>query len=169
MDNRERVQESDPIEELPAVYTGMMPCADCPGIEMHLLIEEDGFTELSWYRDRSPDPFKTEGYWVLKSDTLSLYSNDDELLKTFLYDGETVKLLDHNQRQITGDLSENYILEKSHEEISIRRHHEELRSDENIRFLASGNEPFWNIRIDDDDSLHFHSNSGECTGIRFIR
>lgn len=157
MDNREQVRESDPIEELPAVFTGMMPCADCPGIEMHLLIDEDGFTELSWYRDRSPEPFKTEGTWVLNSDTLSLYSSENELLKSYLFDGETVKLLDRNLQQVTGELSEMYILEKSPEEMSIRRRHDELRTEEGVRFLASGNEPFWNIRIDETDSLHYRT------------
>lgn len=157
MNNRDQVQESDPIEELPAVFTGMLPCADCPGIEMHLLIEEEGYTELSWYRDRSPDPFMTEGNWALKNDTLSLYIDNNELLKVYLYDGETITLLDHNRQQVTGELSDMYTLEKSPEEMSIRRRHDELRTEEGVRFLASGNEPFWNIRIDETDSLHYRT------------
>lgn len=149
--------QSDPIEELPAVFTGMIPCADCPGINYYLLIEEDGFRELSWYLDRDPEPFITDGYWVLRGDSLLLYSEENDRLKTFLYEGNRVVLLDQNLKPITGELSDMYVLEKSQEEMSIRQHHEKLREDENIRFLATGNEPFWNIRIDDQNVLHYRT------------
>lgn len=161
INNKDELPESDSIEELPAVFTGMLPCVDCPGIQTYLLIEKDGFTELNWYLDRSPDPFKTEGLWTLNGDTLSLYNTERELLKTYLYDENSVALLGQNRQQITGETSEMYTLEKSDEEMSIRRHHEKLRTEENIRFLAAGNEPFWNVQIDEDDVLHFRTPESE--------
>jgi heat shock protein HslJ len=38
-------------------YSGVMPCADCPGIEMRLTLRNDGSYELSTlYQDRQPAP-----------------------------------------------------------------------------------------------------------------
>jgi uncharacterized membrane protein len=149
--------ESDQTDmNLPVIYSGTIPCADCPGIEVYLLLEEKNlFTELNWYRDRSPEPFVEEGTWELKGDSLSLFNSDRSLLRTYLYDGDTITMLDSAGQQITGDLSENYIMNLSHEETSIRRRHEQLKNEEKIRFLASGNEPFWTVRVDSADTLTY--------------
>ncbi|PWN06633.1 copper resistance protein NlpE N-terminal domain-containing protein [Rhodohalobacter mucosus] len=147
---------SDPISTLPAVFTGTIPCADCPGIEVHLLLKENNrFRELNWYRDRNPEPMITEGAWSLRGDTLALFDDEDKRFKTYLYSEETVTMLDSHNRQITGDLSEMYVLERSQMESGIRERHEELRTEEGIVFLASGNEPFWSVRVDSSDVLSF--------------
>jgi uncharacterized membrane protein len=150
MDRGSQEHISEEIETLPLTFSGVLPCADCPAIDYHLVIEEDGFTELSWYRDRSPDPFKVTGEWVLRNDTLRIYDGEtDQLLKTFLFGDQSLTLLDHSEQRVTGDLADMHRLEKSQEESSIRRRHLELKED-GIDFLASGNEPFWNVQIDFD-------------------
>ena len=156
MGKSEQELKSDSINELPVTFTGFLPCADCPGIEYYLLVEEGGFTELSWYRDRNARPFSETGEWFLQNDSLSLYNYDGELLKTFLYDENLLTLLSPDQQMITGDLANMHIIEKSQEDSSIRRRHDELR-DEGVDFLASGNEPFWNIRIDFDEQIHYRT------------
>jgi uncharacterized membrane protein len=148
--------ESEQIDNLPVTFSGQLPCADCPAIDYYLLIEEDGFTGLSWYRDRSPDPFEESGRWELRDDTLSIYDGDDTRLKTFLYNNDRLTLLDTELQEITGELADHYVIETSPEEASIRQRHNELR-DEGVRFLASGNEPFWNIRIDDQNRFSYRS------------
>lgn len=156
MNNEPQAELNDTIDSPPAVFRGMIPCADCPGIDVYLLLEENNrFRELNWFRDRSPEPFVTEGTWTLQGDTLTLFSNEDNRLKTFLYKEESIIMLDSNLQQISGDMSSMYVLEKSREESSIRQRHEELRAEEDIRFLASGNEPFWSIRIDSKGTLHY--------------
>lgn len=156
MKQEPQAEMSDPIDSLPVVFTGMIPCADCPGIDVHLLLEENNrFRELNWYRDRSPDPFVTEGMWSLRGDTLSLYDSRGERFKTYLYSKDMITMLDSSLEQISGELSGMYVLEKSQMESSIRSRHEELRKEEEVRFLASGNEPFWSVRVDSSDVLSF--------------
>jgi uncharacterized membrane protein len=152
MDRESEQRISEEIENLPLTFYGILPCADCPAIDYHIVIEEESFTELSWYRDREPDPFKNTGDWVLRDDTLRIYDGEtDQLLKTFLFSDRQLTLLDQNEQRITGELADKYSLEKSYEESSIRRRHLELM-EEGIDFLASGNEPFWNVQIDFDDN-----------------
>jgi len=149
-------EQSDPIDSLPSGYTGLIPCADCPGIEVYLLLEENNrFTELNWYRDRNPEPFVTDGTWHLRADTLTIYNSDLERLKTYLYGGDMITMLDGSMQRITGELSDVYVLERSQEQTSIRRQHRQLGQEQNIHFLASGNEPFWSIRVDFEDTLHY--------------
>jgi uncharacterized membrane protein len=156
MSKSDQELKSDPINELPVTFTGFLPCADCPGIEYYLLVEEDGFTEISWYRDRDTGPFTESGEWFLQNDTLTIYNEDGDLLKTFLYDENRLTLLSPDKQLITGDLANMQIIEKSQEETSIRRRHNDLR-DEGVDFLASGNEPFWNIRIDIDKQIQYRT------------
>lgn len=156
MSKTEQVKSSDPIENLPVTYSGFTPCADCPGIEYYLLIEEDGFKELKWHRDRSPEPFENTGEWVLQGDTLTIYDESNERLNRFLYSGDQLIMLDRQGEQITGEPGEMYVIERSHEETSIRQHHQKLRS-EGVDFLASGNEPFWSIQINFDREIRYRT------------
>lgn len=148
--------ESENIEELPISFSGMTPCADCPGIEYYLHIEEDHFTELRFYRDRNPEPFVTTGSWFLQNDTLTIYNENEEVLNTFLFSEDRLTMLDREKQQVNGDLADMYILEKNHEESSIRRRHIQLR-DDGIDFIASGNEPFWSVQIDFHGELKYRT------------
>lgn len=155
-DADDTLTESEQIDNLPVTFSGQLPCADCPAIDYYLLIEEDGFTGLSWYRDRSPDPLEETGRWELRDDTLSIYDEHDGLLKTFLFEDDRLTLLDADRQQISDEPADHYVIEKSPEDASIRQRHNEFR-DEGVRFLASGNEPFWNIRVDDQGRFSYRS------------
>jgi len=143
MNKTEQVRSSDPIENLPVTYSGVTPCADCPGIEYYLLIEEDGFKELKWYRDRSPEPFEQRGEWVLQGDTLTIYDENNEPLNRFLYNEDQLMMLSRQGEQITGELAEMHVIERS--------------QGEGVHFLASGNEPFWNIQINVDQEIRYRT------------
>lgn len=54
---------------LPATFTGTLPCADCPGIDMHLNLLPDGAYLLrESYQDREVGPFFDIGRYLLSSD-----------------------------------------------------------------------------------------------------
>lgn len=148
---------------LPAIYTGTLPCADCPGINYQLIIKDDGFTELSQYQDRSPATFEETGTWKITDDTLTLIGLEDLILKRFLVNDTSLTLLNMNNQRITGELADMYILERTEDQDSIRIHHQEL-AEQGFTFFAAGNEPFWSLRIDSlnqlifetpDSSIHF--------------
>jgi heat shock protein HslJ len=56
-------------------YSGVMPCADCPGIEMRLTLQYDGSYTLSTrYQDRQPTPQTVTGRfsWNAEGNTIKL-------------------------------------------------------------------------------------------------
>ena len=153
-------QVSQSIENLPAVFTGVLPCADCPGIESTLVLNENSFEEFSHYRNRGNNLYQVDGTWTLTGDTLKLYRVEGELHKAFLYSRDQIKLLDQDLQPITGDLEEYYTLDRSLEQESIRSQHSELRED-GVDFLASGNEPFWSVHINFDGQLLYKTPGSE--------
>ena len=131
---------------MPAVFTGTLPCASCPGIDTHLLIDSTGFREVYWYIDEDGRPVGTYGTWkTSETDTLFLKS-DTELNQTYLIENDTLRLLDQSGNRIDGDLAEYYLLTYSDMENQIRNRHEELRAD-GFTFIAYGNEPFWSVQV----------------------
>ena len=155
---------------LPAVFTGTVPCASCPGIETHLLIDSTGFREVTRYIDENGGYNTTYGTWdVSESDSLFLMSND-ELYKAFIIENDSLLLLDQSGNIIIGDLEENYLLTYSDMENQIRSRHEELRQNGFI-FFAAGNEPFWSVRVTDKDYVIYETpemrKSGDLDQRRF--
>jgi len=155
----EKLSDEETNEEsfsIPVSYSGVLPCASCPGIQYSLVLEDEKFTEASWYIDRDPNPFVNKGTWQQSADTLRLFDDSDELLKTFLLDDREIVLLDQSEEQISGDLADNYRLAEVSEFMSIKEHHQKLGED-GIEFTASGNEPFWSVRISRDRELNYQT------------
>lgn len=98
---------------LPAIFTGTIPCADCPGVDYQLIIEDHQFTEITRYQDRSPGRFEQTGTWEINEDTLSLKDQENSVLKKFLINEQNLTLLDKSDQQIIGDLAEMYILDRT--------------------------------------------------------
>lgn len=149
-------EEEPQIKNFPVVYSGITPCADCPGIDYTLVLEEERFIEWSHYIDRGENLFRQEGTWTLESDTLKLFRPEGDLHKGYLYDEQNLSMLDRDLQKISGDLEENYRITRSPEEESIRSRHAELRN-EGVDFLASGNEPFWSVHLDFENELVFRT------------
>lgn len=139
---------------IPASYTGVLPCASCPGIRYALILGDENFTEASWYIDRDPEPFVTEGIWETSGDTLRLFDDDRNRIKTFLVEGRHLILLDQSDNRITGQLEDHYKLEPVSDYHSIAEHHERLKN-QGVEFIASGNEPFWSVQIHTNNSITF--------------
>lgn len=142
--------------KLPVMYTGTLPCADCPGINYQLIIEEDQFTEISRYQDNSPGKFKETGTWKVNGDTLTLIGLENLILRRFLLEEEKLTLLNIKNQQVTGDLADMYVLERTGNQEPIREHHQEL-AEQGFTFFAAGNEPFWSLTIDSVNQVIFET------------
>ncbi len=58
---------------LPATFSGVTPCADCPGIEETLTLRSDGlFLLRRIYQDKSVKPFVEHGRWTVEGNKLTL-------------------------------------------------------------------------------------------------
>jgi uncharacterized membrane protein len=146
---------------LPAVYTGTLPCASCPGIDTHLLIDSTGFREVNSYQDEEEGPFATYGTWSrsggdANGDTLTLTSGEEVYKQYLIVNSDTLRMLNTSGNQIEGDLEESYLLSYSNMENQIRRRHEEVRQ-RGFKFIAAGNEPFWSVRVTSNDVVIYRT------------
>jgi len=96
----------------PANYTGLLPCADCPGIKFELSLAADhGFKLNLRYIDRE-NPIATTGQWQLSDngDRLTLQSTDKPPVYFSVVDRNTLRMLDTKARKIKSRL--NYELQR---------------------------------------------------------
>ena len=62
------------LATVPGYYTGMLPCADCPGIETTLWVRSDSTYVLQRkYIGRDSVPFGYVGEWTMKGGQVELY------------------------------------------------------------------------------------------------
>jgi copper homeostasis protein (lipoprotein) len=97
---------SDPataLGRLPATFTGVLPCADCQGIEFHLDLFPDGVYYLRMtYQGKEYRPSDDIGAWMESADgrTLVLRGGRDELLQFAIKDAGILNRLDLKGRPI---------------------------------------------------------------------
>lgn len=66
----------EPIS-IAGLYTGMLPCEGCPGIEVELELKDDfTFAETSTYQERDVRPITVYGKWNLEKNKLQLHFTD---------------------------------------------------------------------------------------------
>lgn len=104
---------AQPLVPMAQSFQGMLPCADCGGMEMSLFLDKDGsFVLKSIYRatrdgDRS---FAEYGRWQRTADRLVLIGSDGEK-RYFRPVGNDMRLLDSSGNEI--DSPFNYTLKAS--------------------------------------------------------
>ena len=102
------------LGELPATFEGLLPCADCPGIDYQLNLFDDGVFYLRMtYRERGDTAFDDIGTWSIEPDgtTLALRGSAEAPTLFRLIDADTLRLLDRHGRDIESSLS--YDLKRS--------------------------------------------------------
>jgi len=98
------------------IYFGVVPCADCPGIETRITLNKDETYHLSWkYQDKGNEVFQNSGtfQWDVSGGIITLAGLDKALFPNQYRVGENrLFQLDKDGNRITGDLATNYILSK---------------------------------------------------------
>lgn len=91
-------------------YKGVIPCADCPGIEMTVKLSEDQKIEIkSVYQSRDSEFIEdSEFEWL--DDGLRIYSEIDEQKYYFKIEENRIVYLDQEGNKVNSDL--NYTLKK---------------------------------------------------------
>ncbi|MFA7681162.1 MAG: copper resistance protein NlpE [Pigmentiphaga sp.] len=95
------------------VYEGVVPCADCPGIEHRLTLEQSGGYQLETrYLERSPAPQIVQGSftWNEAGSTIRLDQAGSRL--RFQVGENRLWMLNQAGERISGPLAEHYILNK---------------------------------------------------------
>ena len=105
-------QTSGVVQSPSGVYTGTLPCADCPGIKTRVELNSDLTYKLQiLYIDRSEEAIILSGTFLWNADSNAI-TFDNPLLGECLLEGDTLhKLVDGSK--YSGQNAENYILTKT--------------------------------------------------------
>jgi uncharacterized lipoprotein NlpE involved in copper resistance len=126
-----QVQEVEPTEVMSdtsensldwaGTYQGMIPCADCEGIEVSLTLNEDmSYMMTSQYVGKSEEIIEQTGTFMWNTEGNTVVLSDIENAPNQYLVGENILIqLDLDGNRITGDLSDNYILNKVADEASL--------------------------------------------------
>ena len=97
-------------------YTGVFPCADCPGIEIELTLHNDNtYTVKSSYMERSTEPLQQTGSYSVKGNLLTLRSEGGmglSMPEYYRVEENRLRRLDAHKKPITGELADKYVLTK---------------------------------------------------------
>ncbi|NLU93976.1 copper resistance protein NlpE N-terminal domain-containing protein [Chitinophaga sp. Ak27] len=140
-------------------YQGTLPCADCPGMDYQISLYDDHtFSELVAYQGRGQEVATVEtGSWRQTSDsTVIIHKKTDS--SSFLAAEGKLLLLDTKGKRIEGVLASNYVLKPV--EGGDRRALLAAKLKSGIRFTANGNEPGWQLDID-NRKIYFHTMNGD--------
>lgn len=103
-----------PTLALPASFTGMLPCADCEGIDYRLdLFEDRSFHLRKTYRGRTPGEFDDIGSFDWSSDGRALIAQGgrDGPLRFSIESADELRFLDQSGQRIDSQL--NYSLRRA--------------------------------------------------------
>jgi len=95
-------------------WSNVIPCADCPGIEINIYLNTDStFIENMKYLERNSS-FSDTGRWSLSNKLITI-SFPGKSTKIFyrIKSDSVIAILDGNKKEIKGALSKNYHLKKT--------------------------------------------------------
>lgn len=151
--------KNTPAPHITGTYQGTLPCADCPGMDYQISLYDDHtFSELVAYQGRGQEVAAVEiGTWQQTSDsTVMIHKKTDS--SSFLAAEGKLLLLDTKGKRIEGVLASNYVLKPV--EGGDRRALLAAKLKSGVRFTANGNEPGWELDID-NRKIYFHTMNGD--------
>ena len=103
------------------VYSGTLPCADCPGIRTRIELREDGtFTRSLRYLDEeAPPPLTDTGRFTWDDSGSRITLGEGANAQQYQVGENVLFHLDQNGQRVTGDLAAAYRLEKTVNDPSI--------------------------------------------------
>lgn len=98
------LQEVIPFKT-PVIFSGILHCNACVGIDYTLTLESDKYFENNLYIDDDMGLIEIEGTWDFRSDTLFLYVEESQEYKRYLWEGNELILLNSHGSRREGILS----------------------------------------------------------------
>ena len=103
-------------------YSGILPCADCAGIQTLIKLNKNlTFLLQSKYLGKEDTVFETKGTFSWDKSGNKIILNENEIADSasqYLVGENTLTKLDLNGNKITGGLAQYYILQKERNEIT---------------------------------------------------
>lgn len=99
--------------DVPGKYKGVLPCADCEGIETEIELQTDAsYTRESKYLGKKGGTFTASGKWDwIDGFTIRLGSIKEGPSQYFVAEGKLIQL-DMSGNRISGALADKYVLTK---------------------------------------------------------
>jgi uncharacterized lipoprotein NlpE involved in copper resistance len=99
--------------DVAGVYKGILPCADCEGMETTIELKKDStYSRIIQYLGKKENRFTASGKWIwINGSTISLGSIKEEPNQYFVAEGKLIQL-DMAGNRITGELAATYELKK---------------------------------------------------------
>ncbi|MBC5775034.1 copper resistance protein NlpE N-terminal domain-containing protein [Pontibacter sp. KCTC 32443] len=148
------------------VWGGVIPCADCPGINYTLSLNEDNtFEETMVYQERDVEPYTRTGTWQIANGILQLHGNDSTSTQFDMSIGGELHMLDKQGKRINTNLTDKYKLRKG---TNLTEDNPELWNEKRklgIDFIATGNEPGWALEIDLEKGMYFKTLPSETIAL----
>ncbi|MEJ8755836.1 copper resistance protein NlpE N-terminal domain-containing protein [Pontibacter sp. H259] len=148
------------------IWRGVIPCADCPGINYNLSLNKDNtFEETMTYQERDIEPFTRTGTWNITDGTLTLVSADTTRTQFDLSIGGELHMLDQTGKRVTTNLADKYRLRK---DVNLTEDNPELWNEKRrlgVDFIATGNEPGWALEIDQEKGMYFKTLPSETIAL----
>lgn len=134
-------------------YQGMFPCDGCEGMQEIIFFGSDKkfrLEEQPW--GKTAKAKKYEGTWERKDGQIWIYTSGKTAAK-FLLGNDSLTATERNGLRIPSPEMAKYVM-KSAAAASDNAAWKKKR-EEGIEFMAIGNEPFWNIEIDNEKFILF--------------
>jgi len=95
------------------LYEGVIPAADCPGIDIELTLYDNGLYDLKYeYMERDSE-YGESGSYTLNGDVVTLAPDSSGTVSaSFRREDGILRMLDSEGGVVGGELSECYILKK---------------------------------------------------------
>ncbi len=94
-------------------YSGVVPCASCPGIETRITLHADGtFDRSMHFIDESPIPNTDNGTFTWDTAGSKVTIDEDNHGQQYQVGENRLFHLDRSGERITGDFASQYVLEK---------------------------------------------------------
>jgi copper homeostasis protein (lipoprotein) len=120
MDEPDATHTSENALDWDGIYRGILPCADCEGIQTTIILKKDfTFTTKKLYLGKSDGVHETTGKfrWNKKGNTIIFTPMDKTSTTQYFVSENYLTQLDTQGNKITGEIAGKYILSKSNYEI----------------------------------------------------
>lgn len=135
------------------MYSGTIPCADCMGIYTHITFKKDGkVAKSTMYLDSDGTSLNEYGTWTKNNDIIEVKIGNSSSEFYTVKPNKTLVMLNSDKKEITGDLSKNYIFEKTETHTTVQlngTYHSEPsgKGYNQILELKADNDSIYNVKV----------------------
>lgn len=158
------------LHEIAGVYSGNIPCGNCPDIQYRLSLFRDGsYEESVRYPATSSTPVTTGGTYSITGNSILTLHGRSYSMGVFRIMPAALQMLDANGHDIPASQPERYLLNKLSRDTQFTQVEPEKiitaplkrkKYHQGINFYAIGNEPSWSLDIAKGKSIVFKALDG---------